>query len=187
MNSRRAVAVVLASISLAAGVVARGVESASQPAASPLDALAWTVGTWRLDGAWSNGSPMRAEATYEVAVGGKFIVVRTRAEPAGGGAMVERDVVLYGVENGQIVQHTFAQDGTVRDVVGLRLDDAATLRFEWSKPGTSGKPPTLLRQELSRDGADGLRWRQFMQIKGEWHTLLDGRFVRTAAAAQPAP
>src|SRR5687768_12438161 len=84
--------------------------------ASPLDAMRWTLGSWALDGKWANGSPIRARATYESAVDGKFIVVRTQVEPAGGGAMVERDVMVYGVQEGRLTQLTFAQDGSVRTV-----------------------------------------------------------------------
>lgn len=174
MNTVRTAAIL--AVALSSHVLAQS----SQPAGDPLAALQWTVGEWRLDAKWANGNPIRAVATYEPIVGGKFLRASTRVEPAGGGEMIDRDVVVYGVQGGQLTQWTFAQDGSVRVVAATPTDDGS-LFFEWVKPGVDGKPGLPLRLRISRDG-DALRWQQFTQLKGEWHSTLDGRYVRQPAA-----
>jgi hypothetical protein len=172
-----ALVAVLASIAHAQPTTA----PAAAPAADPIAAMAWTLGTWTLDGKWANGNPIRGVATYEPAVGAKFIVVRTQVEPAGGGTMAERDVMVYGVQDGRLTQWTFAENGTVRVVPATPTEDGS-LYFEWTKPAAGTSPAVPLRLRISRDG-DALRWtQQFVQKKGDWHTVLDARFVRASAS-----
>lgn len=160
---------------LAAPAFAQTSQPTTGPAGDALAPLSWLVGEWHLDGKWANGDPIRIWATYGLTSGGKFLSAWSRVHSAGGD-WVDRDLAVYGIQDGRVTQWTFAQDGTVR-IVPASLAEDGSLLFEWVKPGVTGKPDLPLRLRISRDG-DALRWQQFTQLKGQWHATLDGRFVR---------
>jgi hypothetical protein len=176
-------ALAIAMIALGASpMIAADEKPARQPTTTTVELMSllrWAVGEWTLEGNWANGNSIRARAVYEAGPADAFVQVRTYVRDAEGREGL-RDVVIYGLRDGKLVQWTFGQDGTVREVAATPTEDGS-LFFEWTKPGSNGKPAIELRQRFTRLPDDRLRWQTFMLSKGEWHQVISGDFERTAA------
>lgn len=143
-----------------------------------LSAIEWTVGgVWKADGKWANGSAFKAQARFETILGGAHIQATsiTFDESA---AEKPRDLSIFSVSNGQLVQHTFNADGQSRKSVASR-DEQGNLVFAWSKPNKDGTE-TELKQVITRISDSECRQKFMMHIKGEWHTLIDVAWKRSA-------
>jgi hypothetical protein len=150
----------------------------SQPVAvDVLKPVAFLVGgDWRLDAKWANGSPARARASFVAENNGTAISGRT-FELDAAGAETQRDLTVFAVADGQLTAFVFHKDGTSR-ATPATIGAERTISFAWTKPGKPGQPGTPLRQVITPVDADHYRWQSFMQIKGEWHTTIDGVWTR---------
>jgi uncharacterized protein YndB with AHSA1/START domain len=163
---------------VAALVLISGLATAqtTQPALD-LSAIDWCVGgVWRAEGKWANGNPFKAEARFETILGGAHIQA-TSITFDETGSEKPRDVAIFSVANGQLVQHTFNADGQSRKSTASR-DDEDNLVFAWTKPNKDGTE-TELKQIITRVSDDDCRQKIMMHIKGEWHTLIDVAWKRS--------
>ena len=176
---------------LAAMIATRSVAQvapSTQPAPHSLDAIAWAVGDWKLDAKWANGNPLRATATYAWGPGRKSIVVHTFVESdKPGEPPTLRDITIYAVaEDGRLTQYTFPHNGAPRVIPAASTDDGSLL-FAWTKPAAPGAEAAQsipLQHRYTRVSDDRLRWKATMQLKGEWHTTVDGVWTRVARQSQ---
>lgn len=168
------------------GVAGVGQQSglASEPTTMPaegrtlnLSAASFLVGDWTLDAKWANGSPLVARASYAfendgVAIAGRTFVIDDR------GAEKQRDLTIFGMKDGTLHQFVFHQDGSSR-VTPARAGDGGAIVFEWVKPASApGKADIPIRQVWTPIDADHWRWQSFSQLKGEWHSSVNGVWTR---------
>ena len=188
-SATRHVIMSIAAVAVMIVVAGRGVANpapATQPAAvDSLDVVAWAIGDWTLDAKWANGSPLRARATYAWGPGHKSVVVHTRVDSDKPGQPASlRDIIVYAIAgDGRLTQYTFPHNGAPRIVAASQPDDSSLL-FAWDKPaapGASDASPVPVRHRYTRIDDGRLRWQAQMQLKGEWHTTVDGEWKRADA------
>lgn len=138
--------------------------------------LAEYAGTWTIDAKWAaKGDSFKGRQLVEPVLGGAFVSVRTWSSTAGA-TESQRDVTIYGQQDGKLTQTVFTPDGQTRTTVATPTDDGSIL-FEWTKIDGKGKP-LQLRQVINPIDANTYRWRTLMFKGGEWHTLIDGQWKR---------
>jgi hypothetical protein len=138
--------------------------------------LAQFAGTWTIDAKWAaKGDSFKGRQLVEPLLNGAFVSVRTWSSTAGA-AESQRDITIYGQQDGQLVQWVYTPDGQVRQTTASPTDDGSIL-FEWTKIDGKGKP-LQLRQVINPVDANTYRWRTLMFKGGEWHTLIDGQWKR---------
>jgi hypothetical protein len=156
-------------------------EPTTMPAADSktldLSAAKFLVGEWALDAKWANGSPLVARASYAYENDGTAIAGRTFVIDDKGGEK-QRDLTVFAMKEGTLHQIVFHQDGSTR-VTPARPGDGGAIVFEWVKPASApGKADIPIRQVWTPIDADHWRWQSFSQLKGEWHSSVDGVWTR---------
>lgn len=145
-----------------------------------LTAYAPFLGAWEIEGAWTNGDPIRARNTYEVGIGGRFIEAHTVATDAQGDPY-ERYLTVIAWDEGKqsALSYGFTFDGSVGAVPLKRDADAERPTYTAVWPGMGGK----LRQrlEFAPDG-DSYSWKVWHRAEGaeDWTLMMDGVWHRVA-------
>lgn len=173
-------------IALVIGILTTLASSARAATPPTLADVGWLAreGSWTIEGQWSNGNPFRAVARYERVLDGKFIAGRSWTHTDDGA--VTRESVMYGEQDGRLVQWTFARDGSARTSLAERDPADGTLEFPWTRTTADGSPQRL-RQRITPAGEDRFDWTVMMEIRGEWHTLIRGQWVLEPQATAPLP
>jgi hypothetical protein len=142
-----------------------------------LSAAKFLVGEWMLDAKWANGTPLTARALYAfendgVAIAGRTIVIDEK------GGEKQRDLAVFAMKDGALHQFVFHQDGSTR-ITPARAGEGGAIVFEWVKPASApGKADIPIRQVWTPIDARHWRWQSFSQLKGEWHSSVDGTWTR---------
>lgn len=132
-------------------------------------------GEWKTEGKWANGNPLRAVMKFDWLLAEKHLRAEGFTVDEAGNQQ-PRDVSIFSIAEGQLVQHVFAADGNARRAVGHVAEDGAIV-FEWSRPNADGSA-TALKQIIRLVDQDTAQQQFLMHIRGEWHTLLDTTWHR---------
>lgn len=139
------------------------------------DLRSFVGGEWKTQGQWANGTPLRAAMTFESMLGDKFLLARGFLIDDAG-TRQPRDISIFSIADGQLVQHVYAADGAVRQAAG-KIEKEGEIVFEWSRANPDGTS-TPVKQIIRIVDADTTAQQFKMLIKGEWHTLLDTTWRR---------
>lgn len=135
-------------------------------------------GEWKVDAKWANGTPLRAVVRFEYLFDGRFIRGESfRVDDDG--TRVPRELVIFSINNAELVQTAFNADGNTRTSIGQRDEDGSIV-FESSRKNPDGSS-TPLRQRIQRIDDSTCRQTFMMNIRGEWHTLIDAEWKRTGS------
>jgi len=163
-------------LALAAFVpLALAADDATPQVNSPLGAVAPFIGgEWHIDGKWVNGESLKARETFEWGLAKKFIEVRTYVSKSDGSGEYERYRGVFAVKDGKLVSYNFAYDGgnTVEDVTV----DGKVLKIK--RTVSNVDVPTVIHQEIERDGDDKFHWRVSLERDGKTDKIMDGEWLR---------
>lgn len=131
-------------------------------------------GEWTINDKWLSGEPIKARATYEWTLGGKFMLASTFVQ-APDGKEYQRYLSVFGVEDGKISNHGFTYDGTYTKLLSTPTDDGSLL-LEW-EVGPEGQK-TKLKQQVTRVDDNKFRWQIWMQQNDQWQPIMDAYWTR---------
>jgi hypothetical protein len=151
--------------------------------AGPLDAVApYVGGEWRIDGAWKDGTPLQARATYEWSVGKKFIIAKTFVgEP---NKAYQRYTTIFGEQDGKLMAWGFVFDGH-HDVSEFQID-GKRLHSDKPMPAADGSKGSTLHQSIEMTEPNQFKWIVSIESKGEDKPIMDGVWVRSAEVSKDA-
>lgn len=151
--------------------------------AGPLDSVApYVGGEWRIDGAWKDGTPLTARATYEWSVGKKFIIARTFiGEP---GKQYQRYTTIFGEDNGKLMAWGFVFDGH-HDVSEFKID-GKRLHSDKPMPAADGSTGSTLHQSIEMTEPNQFHWVVSIESKGEDKPVMDGVWIRSTEPTKDA-
>src|SRR4051812_30682834 len=151
--------------------------------AGPLDAVApYVGGEWRIDGAWKDGNPLQARATYEWSVGKKFIIAKTFVgEP---NKAYQRYTTIFGEQDGKLMAWGFVFDGH-HDVSEFKID-GKRLHSDKPMPAADGSKGSTLHQSIEMTEPNQFKWIVSIESKGEDKPIMDGVWVRSAEVSKDA-
>lgn len=136
-------------------------------------------GEWEIEGAWSDGTPLRARNVYEWRLGEKHMHTATFLPREDGGEVQRYDGFLtWNPARGVLVCYSFAVDGGVSEYL-VELEGEKTFKFGFG--ALEGLPPPYVRQTITFMSDDAFRW--VVDVKGEkgWERVMDGVWRRRGA------
>jgi len=170
-------------------LVVVGALTVVQPAAAEdpllngsLTALEGWIGTWRIDGHWSDGRALWSEAQYRPLLGGAFLEGVVVVRDDGGEPYLRYRTIFFGGDStGSVTMHTFAADGSYSESSLLVEGPRATT--EWM----AGSNRVVEQMDLEDDGAF-LRWQVWMHgAGGEQTPLMNDVWQRVEGRSVPMP
>jgi hypothetical protein len=168
---------------LAVGVLAlagapRVLPAADAPAADDhLAPVVRFIGEWQVDGKWSDGTPLKARATYTWGVNKKIIVTKTFVQdPAKGEYQRYEGIIAWNPKKKSLYEISFAYDGNITEVL-MDLVDKDTLNLGY-QPFNEGEPANV-RQILHFESDDAFVWTVSVKPKDQdWTKLIEATWHR---------
>lgn len=136
-------------------------------------------GEWTIDGAWSDGTPLKGREVYEWGVGKKFVHCKTFVTaPAG---EYQRYETIFGVKDGKLMAWSFTYDGS---------SDSSEFKVEGKKLSSAKAMNTpqgeaTLHQSIELVEPDKFRWLVAIEsADGTMRQIMDGMWIRHRAAGE---
>ncbi|MDX9911577.1 MAG: hypothetical protein RBS39_07095 [Phycisphaerales bacterium] len=136
---------------------------------------------WEIDGAWTNGNPLRARNEYRVGLNGNFVTVDTFVSDGDGGEYQRYHSIVarHPSEPGVLQIHGFTYDGSV-DIADMKIigDGAHPIMRVTGERKLPDGTFLALRQEVQLTSDTSFAWKVWSVAPEGESQLMDGTYNR---------
>lgn len=150
-------------------------EDKPQAKENPLAPFERFIGTWTVEGKWSDGSELRARSVYDWGINNKVITAKTFVKNKDTEYQRYEGVIGWNLANKKLYEISFAYDGSVSEVI-IDVKDQDTLQIGYTP--YEKDQPSRVRQTLHFKDKDTFTWTVLLKEGHTWKTLIEADWKR---------